>query len=196
MSPQRSIMWPIFAVAMVAIAGGALFLVWKQMQDQKPPVINLTQSSGSSEPQVVKQQAGSATSSGSAGDTTVVAQSGSDTDSPGKGPGSAKPRTQDGPRPQVRPSPRYTTYNETLQAQKDALTNCFRDHQEGGIPKDEVLATIMILASGHAKHVQLKPDTMNGAPLGGCLRNVLLAAPYPSGPADQTITVPLKPRSG
>jgi hypothetical protein len=31
---KRSIMWPILAVAMIAVAGGALFLVWKQTQNQ------------------------------------------------------------------------------------------------------------------------------------------------------------------
>ncbi len=42
---QRSIVWPMLAVAMVGIAAGALFLVWRQMQRQPAPaVINLTQS--------------------------------------------------------------------------------------------------------------------------------------------------------
>ncbi|HEY5950793.1 MAG TPA: protein kinase, partial [Kofleriaceae bacterium] len=30
--PRRSVFWPLFGVAMVVIAGGALFLVWQQMQ--------------------------------------------------------------------------------------------------------------------------------------------------------------------
>jgi len=31
---KRSMLWPMLAVAMVAVAGGALFLVWRQMQQQ------------------------------------------------------------------------------------------------------------------------------------------------------------------
>jgi len=44
--PQRSIFWPLFGVAMVLIAGGALFLVWQQMQKpQTPAEIKITQES-------------------------------------------------------------------------------------------------------------------------------------------------------
>ena len=39
---QRSLLWPLLAVAMVAVAGGALFLVWQQMQKQQPAVVNIT----------------------------------------------------------------------------------------------------------------------------------------------------------
>ena len=39
----RSVVWPMLAAAMVLITGGALFLVWRQMQDQKPAEIKITQ---------------------------------------------------------------------------------------------------------------------------------------------------------
>ena len=39
---KRSIMWPLIAIAMVLVAGGALFLVWKQMQSPPPAVVNIT----------------------------------------------------------------------------------------------------------------------------------------------------------
>jgi serine/threonine-protein kinase len=42
--PQRSMVWPIVAVVMVLIAGGALFLVWQQTQKpQQPAEIKITQ---------------------------------------------------------------------------------------------------------------------------------------------------------
>src|SRR6185312_10120903 len=45
---RRNVLWPLLAVAGVAVAGGALFLVWKQMQAQQvpppsPPVINVVE---------------------------------------------------------------------------------------------------------------------------------------------------------
>jgi serine/threonine protein kinase len=176
---QRSLLWPMLAIAMVAIAGGALFLVWKQMQNQQPQqpaVINLTQEHEAPPPPVDH------TPPPDKGSATVVA-TGSD-DHP-TGPG--KP---------VRPvQKKYATYDQALAAQKGAMVQCLMDHREGGLPNEAITAVINISASGRAKSVQLKPDTLNAAPLGGCIRNVLMGAAFPNAPSDNTITVPLKPKA-
>jgi hypothetical protein len=99
---------------------------------------------------------------------------------------------QQPPRP---PPKRIVNDNDALLVVKPAMRQCLVDHQEGGLYKEEIAATITILASGRAKHVQLKPDVVNGAPLGACLRNELMAAPYPTRPEEMTFTVMLTPKT-
>lgn len=43
---KRSLLWPLVAIAMLAVAGGALFLVWRQMQIQQPPSLVITHDQG------------------------------------------------------------------------------------------------------------------------------------------------------
>ncbi len=74
------------------------------------------------------------------------------------------------------------------------MIQCLTDHP-GISNEEEIIAVIGIAASGHAKSVQLKPETLNAAPLGACIRNVLMATPFPTGPGDTTISVPLKPKT-
>lgn len=90
---------------------------------------------------------------------------------------------------------KFSTYDQALAAQKPAMVQCLVDHRDGGIPRDAITAVISIAASGRARSVKLKPDTVNAAPLGGCLRNVLMGAAFPRAPSDSTITVPLKPKA-
>jgi serine/threonine-protein kinase len=172
---QRSLLWPILAVVMVGIAGGALFLVWKQMQNQQPQqpaVINLTQEHETTQPQPPPNPGSAA---------VVVA----DTNPPDEhAPPNKKP-----------PVKKYATYDQALAAQKPAMVQCLMDHRDAGIPNEAITAVINIASNGHAKSVQLKPDTLNAAPLGGCIRNVLMATPFPNAPIDNTITVPLKPKT-
>ena len=186
---QRSMVWPMLAVAMVAIAAGALFLVWKQMgQQQQPAVINLTQEHSNPTPPVAvtppKQP--DVVEDGSA--DAPVATGSASVDRPVHPPTS----------PQQPPPPnrKFATYDEALAAQKPAMVQCLVDHREGGIPSEEIIAVINIAATGRARNVQLKPETLNAAPLGGCIRNVLMGTPFPSSPVGNTLTVPLKPKSG
>jgi serine/threonine protein kinase len=176
---HRSMLWPILAVAMVGIAGGALFLVWKQMQNQQPQqpaVINLTQESDHIQP------APTPPPPPETGSGTIV---NSGTIDEHANPGPIK-------KPQVK---KFTTYDQALAAQKPAMVQCLMDHRDSGITNEAITAVINIAASGKAKAVQLKPDALNAAPLGGCIRNVLMATPFPGAPIDNTITVPLKPKN-
>ena len=184
---QRSMVWPMLAVAMVAIAAGALFLVWKQMQQQQAPaVINLTQEHDTStnpNPPTVPPVPPTKSQDGLQGSADVPTT------------GSDEAIEHPKPPPKQPPKQKFATYDQALGAQKPALIQCLRDHQDGGIPNEEIIAVINIAASGRAKNVQLKPDSLNAAPLGGCIRNVLMGTGFPSAPSDNTISVPLKPKS-
>jgi eukaryotic-like serine/threonine-protein kinase len=168
---RRNVLWPLLAVSGVLVAGGALFLVWKQMQQQvpqQPAVINVTETKS---------------------DPPVVAQPPQPTQTP-ELPAQAHPITQ----PHVPAKPHYTTYDQALASQQEPLSQCLRDHPEK-MPTEAIVAAITIAGSGHAQSVQLKPDSVNVAPLGGCLRNVLMSTPFPTSAKVNTINVPLKPKT-
>jgi serine/threonine-protein kinase len=178
---RRSLVWPIVAVGGLGVAAGALFLVWHQMQQQapaQPAVINVTQTPDHAAPidPPPPQPPGSA---------AVTAPP-----PPAASNGSAEVAPQ---HPRVRPQ-HVASYDQALAAQKSPLTQCLIDHSDN-ISTEAILATINIAANGRAQSVQLKPDALNAAPLGGCFRNVLMAAPFPTGSKASTITVTLKPKA-
>jgi serine/threonine protein kinase len=168
---RRNILWPLLAVAAVLVAAGALVLVWHQMQQQvpqQPSVINVTQAP------VIEPN-------------PPVSPERRPSDQP------VPPPTQTTVPPHVRQQP-PRTYDQALAVQKTALTQCLVDHPDA-VSGEAVTATINIAPNGRAQSVQLKPDTLNAAPLGGCLRNVLMATPFPGAAKANTINVPLKPKT-
>ena len=170
---RRSVLWPLLAVAGVLVAAGALFLVWQQMQHQvapQPAVINVTETKAE-QPTIAPQP--------TAPESVQAAQT----------PGITSPHP-----PRVTPRPHYTTYDQALASQQEPLSQCLRDHLEK-MPTEAIIAAITIAASGRAQNVQLKPDALNSAPLGGCLRNVLMSTPFPTSAKGNTINVPLKPKT-
>ncbi|HEY1549941.1 MAG TPA: serine/threonine-protein kinase [Kofleriaceae bacterium] len=168
---RRSVLWPLLAVVAVLVAAGALFLVWHQMQQQvlqqQPAVINVTQSPAN----VISPNPPAP---------------------PERRDEPVPPPTQTTPTHPHPQAPR--TYDQALAVQKSALTQCLVDHPDA-VAGEAITATIDIAPNGHAQAVQLKPDTLNAAPLGGCLRNVLIATPFPSAAKANVITVPLKPKT-
>ena len=168
---RRNVLWPLLAVAGVAVAAGALFLVWKQMQQQVPPqpaVINVTQSP-SDHPST-----------------------------PNLPPPSDPPTTSMTPQPETTQhphiKPHYATYDLALESQQEPLTQCLRDHPDH-MPSEAIVATITVAASGRGQAVRLKPGALNAAPVGDCLRRVLMATPFPASAKGNTFTVQLKAKS-
>jgi serine/threonine-protein kinase len=167
--PKRNIMWPLVAVGMLGIAGGALFLVWKQMQQQQPPptiVVNEEHGVGKQPP-------------------TDVAPP------PAVGSGSSAIAVQ----PTVAihhqpPTPRTDPYTAAIQARLGALNQCVTDHHDD-MPSI-ASATILIATTGHPKTVTLSPPSLGSTPLGACLRNNLTEIAFPSAREDKQITVPFK----
>ena len=172
---SRSIVWPLLAIAMVGVAGGALFLVWKQMQQQQAPaVVNITSSSandGSDEVPVVPTPV--ALGSGSAAETPVLDK------------GTVKPD-----KPVVKPTPpRGNPYTAALQAHRPGINKCAQEH---GAPPAGVKVVIVVSTDGRAKTISLEPAGLNSTPLGTCIKNVLSATTFPKDKDEKQVSVTFK----
>jgi serine/threonine-protein kinase len=186
--PQRSVVWPIVAVLMVLIAGGALFLVWQQMQKERAPSeIKITQETND-RPIATEQGSEKVATTGSQRDPQPPPEQGEGSEeAPGPGPGSGSPR----PDPVKKQRPK--SYQGAVAEQIGPLTQCLNTHRDG-VPNDAMTASITVATSGRAKTVSLKPASVNAAPLGMCLRNVLSGISYPTAGADVTFEIPLQPK--
>jgi len=155
--PRNSLLWPIVAIAMVAIAATALFLVWKQTQQAQPPtsvVIEQHPDPRVGSPVVLPtdpQPAGSAVEQQPAG--------------------SAEP-----PRKPPRPPP-VVDYNKPVKARQSELAECVSKH--GALPAN-AMALIEIDTKGRAT-VGLQPTTLDATMLGTCIRKVLENVSFPTG---------------
>jgi hypothetical protein len=169
---KRNLVWPLLAVAFLAVAGGALFLVYRQMQQQQPSVVNITSTSDNS-----TQHMTSTTPI----DAAVVVD---------------EPAPADAAAVVVRPPPtnprhhRAATYDAAIAERKPELATCINDHKDA-LPTGVFKAIITVGASGRAKSVGFDPENVSSTPLGSCIRNVLTGAEYPTAPADITFRVPL-----
>jgi serine/threonine-protein kinase len=160
---QRSLMWPLLAVAMVAVAGGALFLVWQQMQKQQPAVVNITSTTTPLDAHAVAPPPPPVI------DAAVTAVA----DPPAPDAGA---KTSKKPR-------RATDINAAVAEKKAELTACINDHADK-VPTGVFKAIVTLARSGQAKSVGFEPEAVATTPLGACLRNVLMRASYPAAPAD------------
>ncbi len=165
---QRSILWPILAVAMIGIAAAALFLVWKTTQNQQPAPA----------PIVISQERAAVPPPPAELDAGVAIAAGSDA-------GSAKPPKIVRPRPAM-PS----SIDSALEAKKEALTQCIVEH--GQNVHELMKASLSIDSSGHASSVRIEPDVLNAAPVGACLRNVLTVTMFPPKAASINFTLKAK----
>ena len=185
---KRSIVWPMLAIAMVAIAAGALFLVWQQMQTQQQPAeIKITQENVVDRAPTNPDQP--------PGPTHVMEQKGSNNqpdDTKPPADDTKQPPPDDTKQPVVKKQ-RPKTYNEAIAERKPEMLRCLKDHSTSLTSNAEFYVSITLAATGAAKRVQLEDAAIDKTPLGGCIRNVLMAANYPSSPADQVLRFPLKP---
>ncbi|MEO8548824.1 MAG: protein kinase [Kofleriaceae bacterium] len=169
---KRSLMWPILAVAMIAVAAGALILVWKQMQNQQQPPapIIVTQ-----EPNVPRPPLEN---------PPLALDDLAKINPPSHRP--APPKHYKGMLPQG-------VIQTALRTQQVPLNACLAEHGQG--VKDQMVAQISIAGTGKAASVQISPATLNAAPVGACIRNVIMATPFPTADKDTTFSVPLKPKT-
>jgi eukaryotic-like serine/threonine-protein kinase len=183
---KRSIVWPLLAVAMVAVAAGALLLVYKQMQQQQQPAeIKITQEPVQPThpvgPTQVMNQEGN---DGSAAlpDTPPVEDAGSATEK-----GSAV-------KPTVAVKKKARTYDDAVLEKKAEMEGCFNSHRDVALPAERIYAALKITAAGKATQVEITPASLNASTLGQCLRNVLGSAKFPTAPNDNNIRFPLSPK--
>jgi eukaryotic-like serine/threonine-protein kinase len=179
----RTLFWPMLGVLMVLIAGGALFLVWQQMQKpQAPAEIKITQEAA------VRPSDGPV-------ETVTVERVDPDADS-GSGSTGVAVVQPDPKKPKDPPKPR--TYEQQLNAaltgRKSAMKSCIAANS-GDVPKAAMLVSIDVGKNGRAKSVAVSPEQVNASPLGRCLKNVLMKTDFPTG-RDQSFTVPLETKGG
>jgi serine/threonine-protein kinase len=170
-SPRRSLVWPLVAFAMVAVAGGALFLVWSQMQNQTPTSVVITNSGDGQ----VKDVGSGVISVGYDPDDLAPPDPPSEphVDAPGK-PGV--------PRKRVDP------YLEAVQKKKLEVNRCASAH---GNPPTGTRVVIVVAPDGRAKRVAIDPQSVDTTPLGVCIKNVFKATAFPHGDDDHELEVKL-----
>ncbi|HEX3761090.1 MAG TPA: serine/threonine-protein kinase [Kofleriaceae bacterium] len=179
---RRSVVWPLVAFAMVAVSGGALFLVWRQ-----------TQTAGTT---VVIDR----------GPRTQVVQSGSDVIevgpqvAPPPGGSSAElavePPAVHGA-PAVEPAraaadrrrPASNPYQDLVKARKPEADRCTAEH--GELPRGASLK-IVIGPDGHPKSLTLVPAAVDATPLGTCIKNVFRGVTFPRIDHDFNLDVRLR----
>jgi hypothetical protein len=171
---------------MVAVAGGALLLVWRQMQNQQPTSLVITSDPGTGVTRggsnvVIVGHAGRDTDDGAddpadgpragSGDDvrsgSAAATSASDVhrDTPGKA-GTVR-------RPPVNPKDRAG-----VGLMQPGVTRCAGDH---GSPPPGTRMVIAVGPDGRARRVTILPPSVDAAPLGACLRNVVKTVTFARG---------------
>jgi serine/threonine-protein kinase len=168
--PRRNLVWPMLAIAMVAIASAALFLVWRQMQQQPPAVVNITSEPANNVPPPPPVQL-----------AEEPVRPGSDVKPP-PGKGSSKP-------PARLTVKRISPYDEAIQSNRSKITQCAQAH---GAPPSNARVTIVVTTTGKAKNISLQPPDLDGSPLGACIKSVLSLAKYPSAQGEMQVSVALK----
>jgi serine/threonine-protein kinase len=168
----RSVIWPMVAIAMVAVAGGALFLVWRQMQNQQPTSVVITNGSDSRV-------------TGGGSNIVIV------------GPNRGDPGPQDTPpdphgdapgKGSARRRPAVDPYREVVRAKKVDANRCATAH---GNPPPGTRVVIVVAPDGHPRSVTIDPGSVDATPLGACIKNVFKAATFPRGDKDHDLEVKL-----
>jgi hypothetical protein len=173
-SHKRSILWPLVAVAAVGVAGAALFLVWKQMQNQgPPPVVNITATPANPPPEPQPPPVAAV--------TPDAAEAAKPVDDP-------PPKAAVAPRP-TQPKKQPSPYDVAIQQQRSKITACANEH---GAPEAGSRVVIEIATNGKAKQVSLEPAKLNATPLGACIKNVLSGATFPTAKDEMKVAVALK----
>ena len=178
--PRRSLVWPLLAVGMLAVAGGALFLVWQQMQHQQEPrtpiVIEQSSagSSGGAEPAVPAAPSASTAAAGS--DQTAAVT-----------PVKPAPAHHEHAKPQ-------DPYNAAIEAKKGAMQECVRAHSSEIQPVHGT-ATVVVGGDGRATSITLAPEALDSSALGACIHGVLKTAHFPKHAAQFTFDLATKSSS-
>ena len=203
---RRSLLWPLFALIMVGIAGGALYLVW-----HKPPSITVNNLSDSrvvqagpkvmrieNAPEVLQGGPGEPGSAGAPGSAAESASAHAPADEPAGrvavAPAqhaltaadrtrSGAPRKHAGPEPSAKdaaaqPSAEDAAVQKALNGTEAEVKRC--EKQYGATPPG-TLALVTVDDSGAVKRVAFLPNSLDATPLGSCIAAVLRTVAFPHG---------------
>jgi len=197
MAPRRSLLWPMVAIAMVAIAGGALALVWRQTQNQ-PVSLVITDDRGrrtaefgsdGSHTVVVGPEGRAA---GTAADKAIEGAPAAGSSAPSVAAGDAQRTPQRVQSAAGAPPHRNTPsrYYQVLTAKQADANRCAVQH--GNLPPGARLQ-ITIAPDGHPRQLVIEPVSVDATPLGACIKNVFKTAVFPRSEDDFALEVNLRP---
>ena len=179
---RRSLVWPLVAFAMVAVAGGALLLVWRQMETGGTTVVI---DHGSTTR--VDQSGANVIEVGPRADPPV--EPSADRAGSAAEPGAAR---RDAAKPTAeRRRPAANPYQDLVKARKTEADRCTVEH--GDLPLGASLK-ILIGPDGRAKSLTLAPAAVDATPLGACIKNVFRGVTFPR--ADHDFNLDVRLRSG
>jgi eukaryotic-like serine/threonine-protein kinase len=170
---KRSLVWPLVAFAMVAITGGALFLVWRQMQNQPPTSVVITNGSDSRV-------------AGSGSNVIVVGANPADPDPPDP-PAETHGGTPGKGSAERRRSP-ADPYGGVVRAKRADADRCTVQH---GNPPPGTKVLIVVAPDGRPKSVTIVPDSVDTTPLGACIKSVFQTATFPRDDKDHDLEIKL-----
>jgi serine/threonine-protein kinase len=200
---RRSLMWPVVAFAMVAVAGGALFLVWRQTQTAGTTLVidhgprTQVAQAGSDVVEVGPRDpdpapGGPPPSSdsvelavGPAGATSQTADRGGP---PAELPVEAR-RDPPGKLPAERRRPAVDPYAERVKARQAEAKRCTAAHGE---PPPGTSMKIVIGPDGHPRSVTIEPAAVDATPLGACIKKVFRGVTFPRTDHDYDLGVRLR----
>jgi len=169
---RRSMVWPLLAIAMVLVAGGALFLVWRQTQQPQQTLV--IESGGGVirrgsntlvvEPSVAEPVDGTAPPSGGAADPDSAAP--------------VKPR----------PRPAGDPFQDAVRRKRAEVNRCVESH---GSPPPGTRMVLIVAPAGRTRTITFAPEAVGATPFGACIQRVFEAAGFPHGEQDHRIEVKL-----
>jgi serine/threonine-protein kinase len=195
---RRSVVWPLIAFAMVVVAGGALFLVWRQMQAPGTTLVidhgpdTRVEQSGSDVVEVGRREPGTAPggparpSSDSSAELSVGAP-GDHGGAPAELPVEAR-RDAPAKAPADRRRPAGDPYQDLVRARKAEVDRC---NTHGDLPPG-ISMKIVIGPDGHPRSVTLAPADFDATPLGTCIKKVFRGVTFPRADHDVPLDVRLR----
>jgi serine/threonine protein kinase len=189
---RRAVLWPLFAVAIVAVGAVALWFMWKQIKSQQSSGgIVIVDHGGArvegSGAAVIEPGTGSARAAGSGTATGTGTGTGAGTGTAAAGAGDGKPSNKI-----------PTTDSEIkkhvvgrVNGKLGAINDCVRQH------KDSVAATpnklgLLVTANGKAK-AKVEPSAVDASPLGACIRGVAESIDYGRLAHDAQLSIVIQP---
>ncbi len=177
--PQRSILWPLIAVGMLAVAGAALYLVYQQTQKQPAPTSLVIQESHPTDKNVAPVPPTPPPDPGPGSGSAAASDDGSGKKHP---PVTPAPTVQHGGNP----------YLAAISGHLGAISQCLKDHPDDALPTN---AQIDIAPTGKATAISWTPDSLNSSPAGACMKNILMSVSFPKDKTAATINwQPVIPR--
>ncbi|HEU4734616.1 MAG TPA: serine/threonine-protein kinase [Kofleriaceae bacterium] len=167
-SSRRGVIWALSALAVTAIAAAVGIRVWSQQPDTTRVVIE-----GGPESEV-RSIGSNRFEVGPLPDPA-----------PAVSPVATPPDAQGPPEPVAR-RPQVDPFLETARRKQADVTRCASAH---GAPPPGTRVIIRVAPDGHASRVAIDPESVDGTPLGMCLKNVFRATAFPRGEYDRELEV-------